>query len=104
VILSEDNKEAIDAVVERIHYLLLTNPDRLELNSKEKSLLHHLHENFDGSWKRFSASIEAQRVLNPDKSHRYDLTMTHIGWLRAYESRHDVSLIELYLAGATRTI
>jgi hypothetical protein len=102
--MSEDRKEAVDAVVERIHYLLLTNPDNLELNSKEKSLLHHLHENFDGSWNRFVASIEAQKELNPDKSHRYDLTMAHIGWLRAYESRNDVSLIEMYLAGATRTI
>lgn len=102
--MGEDNKEAIDAVVERIHYLLLTNPDRLELNSKEKSLLHHLHENFDGSWKRFVASVEAQRELNPDKSSSYDLALHHISWLRAYESRHDVSLIEMYLAGATRTI
>lgn len=102
--MSEDNKEAVDAVVERIHYLLLTNPDRLELNSKEKSLLHHLHEHCGGSWNRFAASVESQRVLNPAQSRSYDLALHHISWLRAYESRHDVSLIEMYLAGATRTI
>ncbi len=101
--MSEDNREAIDSVIERIHYLLLTGPDELELNSREKSLLQHLHENFGGSWKRFVGSIEAQRELNPGKDCRYDLALVHISWLRAYESRNDVSLIELYLAGATRT-
>ncbi len=100
--MSEDSKAAVDAVVERIHYLLLTNPDRLELNSKEKSLLHHLHEHCGGSWNRFVGNIESQMELHPDKSRSYGLALHHIGWLRAYESRHSVSLIEMYLAGATR--
>ncbi len=101
--MSEDRKAAVDTVIERIHYLLLTNPDRLELNSREKSLLHHLHENFGGSWGRFVANVENQKELNPDKSRDYELSLHHISWLRAYEKRHEVSLIETYLAGATRT-
>jgi hypothetical protein len=98
-----ENGRAVDEIVERIHYLLVTSPQDLVLSAKEQGLLNHLHGQCNGSWNRLAGIVEARMEQDPKNRKAYALTLAHIGWLRAYESRHNVSLADLYAPAATRT-
>ena len=102
--MSEDRKEAAENLIDRIQYLIGTDPVNLQFSPKEKRLLYHLHEHFDGSWVRLVAAIEDQRdSADSNKRWEYEHTLTLIGWMKDYESIYQVRLSELYVNGATKT-
>ena len=90
--LGEDTmNEDVPAVINRIHYLIMTDPKDLKLSLAEQQIIFAREAN-GGSWDRTVAEIEASRN-HPRRC--------LAGWMRGYEGRHNVNLANLFYA--TRT-
>lgn len=91
--LGEDKMDRNVAVVmDRIHYLIMTDPKDLKLSLDEREIIVTREIAHGGSWQRTVAEMDASRN-HPRRC--------LAGWLWGYEGRHNVNLASLLYA--TRT-
>ena len=102
--MSEDSDGKVSSALDRIMYFLVTPPEQLVFDKREKSLLHFLHEQCDGDWSLLSSKLRCRRDDDPGSRLECDIALSTAGWMQDYESIYGVKLTDLYCSGATRTI